>query len=136
MLLLTIIMLGTAALSGDAKSSQSQVAGALAESQLEILRAEMSTANPTIRAEFWDAPDGPYSGQGTEQQILSNNTVYTLEYTVSTVRDGSGAPLGVDGNRLRQVDLKVSWWEGEQGRPGYGRLFVTRTRLLRESDVP
>lgn len=135
-LLLTIIMLGTAALSGDAKSSQSQVASALAENQLEILRSEVATPDPTAHAEFWNAPEGPYEGLGTQEKILSNNTEYTLEYTISIVRDSSGAPLGMSGNQLRQVDLKVSWWEGEKGRPGYGQLFVTRTRLLRESDAP
>ena len=68
----------------------------------------------------------------------SNRTDFRFQYRFITVNEsGTGDLLGREraGNRLRKVDLDVSWWSGEEGKPGYGQLRVKATRLIRESDL-
>ncbi len=134
-LLLTVVLLGTSALSSDAKVSHTQVASAVAESQLDLLGANIAVNGSSARSDFWSASDGAYSGSGTSAITESNGVEYQCEYTLATVNDSGGQPLGGAGNRLRQVNLKLSWWEGEKGRPGYGRSVLHRTRLFRQSHV-
>lgn len=134
-LLLTVILMGMTALSGDTKASHSQLASAVAESQLDLLGAGIAAEDSAARRDFWNAPEGRYAGGGTVSKLTSDGTDYELAYTVTIVKDNGGSPLGVTGNQLRQVDLQVSWWEGEKGRPGYGRMSLARTRLFRETDV-
>lgn len=134
-LLLTIVLMGTAALSGDTKASHSQIASAVAESQLDLLAAGVAVKDSPARQQFWSASDGPYTGAGSTAKLNSNGTDYDLKYTVNTVRENGGSPMGGPGNLLKQVDLEVSWWDGEKGRPGYGRFFLKRTRLCRQTDV-
>ncbi len=134
-LLMTVVLLGTSALSSDSKVSHNQVASAVAESQLDLLGARVSTQNSPARTNFWSAPDGPYSSPETATDVKSNGIEYRCEYSLSTVLDSGGLPVGGNGNHLRQVNLSLSWWEGEKGRPGYGRSVIHRTRLFRQSYV-
>lgn len=134
-LLLTVVLMGTAALSGDTKVGHSQIASSVAEAQLDLLGARIASKNSAARQQFWQAPDGPYSGPGVTSQLTSNGTDYTLSYRLRTVNETNGEPVGGADNGLRQVDLEVAWWDGEKGKPGYGRLALARTRLFRQTDV-
>lgn len=134
-LILLILLLGTSAVSTDAKASDRQIAAAVAESQLELLGRQVALDDNPARAAFWSAPDGEYLGPGVQTELTSNGTDFTLLYEVETLRTPTGSLVGGSGNRLRQIKLTVTWWGGEKGRPGYGQLAVFRTRVLRESDV-
>jgi hypothetical protein len=134
-LVLMVLLLGTTALTTDAKASDRQIAAAVAESQLDLISRQVTMQNSPERAAFWVAPDGVYGGPGVMPSLTSNGTEYTLEYTLTTLRHPSGELAGGPDNRLRQLNLVVSWWQGEKGRTGYGQFTVYRTRVLRESDV-
>ena len=137
-LILSILALSTAALSGDQKAEMRQVALAMADAELNRFAREVSVANSAARNGFWAAGDGPYSGAGTQPILKANNTEFSFEYrSVGLLNQITGASLGNEreNNRLRKVDLTVSWWNGDEGKPGYGQLAVKSTRLLRESDV-
>lgn len=141
-LALLMLLLGTTALSTDAKVNNRQLAAAVVEAQLELLSANVALRqNPKnsgqlnpVRQTFWAAADGAYSGPGTNASIESGGISYKLSYHITAVTNTNPA-LNASGNRLRKVDLTASWWEGEEGRPGYGNLTITRSRVLRESDV-
>lgn len=134
-LVLMVLLLGTTALSTDAKASDRQIASAVAESQLDILARSVSLKDSPARIQFWGAQNGEYTGPPVAASVMSNGTQYGLSYHVETVRSPTGDLLGGTSNRLRKVDLTVSWWEDGKGRPGYGDLRVERTRVLRESDI-
>ena len=134
-LVLMVLLLGTTALTTDAKASDRQIAAAVAESQLDLLSRQVTLKDSPERAAFWVAADGAYRGPGVLASLISNGTEYSLEYTVSTLRNPAGNLAGGPDNRLRQVNLVVSWWQGEKGHTGYGQFTVYRTRVLRESDV-
>ncbi len=136
-LILTLLVLTTAALNTDSKTGHHQAASALAESELDRLVRSVSILGSSARSSFWNSPDGEYSGPPTQNNLISGNTEYNLKFFSKTLSDASGTELGIDSprNRLRKVDVEVSWWSGEEGRPGYGQLSVTRTRLVRESDL-
>lgn len=134
-LLLTVVLLGTSALSSDSKVNQAQVASAVGESQLDLLGASIAVGNSPARTSFWNAADGQYSGPGVETTVENNGVEYRSVFTLTTVTGSDGQPLGGPENRLRQVNLELSWWEGEKGKPGYGRSVLHRTRLFRQSNV-
>ena len=134
-LVLTMLLLATTALRGDSKASDRQIASAVAEAQLDLLSRRVASQDSAARLAFWQAPDGPYSGAGITPTLVSNGTEYRLAYEIEFLQDPGGNILGMGGNRLRQVRLTVAWWQGEQGRPGYGQFTIARTRVFRESDV-
>lgn len=136
-LVLSILLLATTSVQTDQKVTDRHIAAALAESQLETLARRISVEASPARAAFWSAPDGPYSGLGAPTTLTSNGTEFTLAYEISTITQPAGNDLGsaVPENRLRRVALLVTWWQGEQGRPGYGSLSVKRVSLVRESDI-
>ncbi|MFA7480322.1 MAG: hypothetical protein WC314_07440 [Vulcanimicrobiota bacterium] len=142
-LILSIIALSTAALSGDSKAEMTQVALSAADAELNRFARAVSVVGSSARSEFWSAPDSvseyqKYSGAGALSESTSNRTAFTYEYRyVSVGAAGGTALLGKEqpDNRLRKVDLTVGWWNGEEGKPGYGRLTLTATRLIRESDL-
>lgn len=119
-----------------------QVALSTADAELNRFARAVGVANSSARTEFWGTPDDfesytNYEGAGTLDSTKSNRTVFEFSYRFISVSEaGSEKLLGSEkaNNRLRKLDLKVSWWNGEQGKPGYGRLSLTATRLLRESD--
>lgn len=142
-LILSIIALSTAALSGDQKAEMSQVALSAADAELNRFVRAVGVVGSSARGDFWSSPDSfdsyfEYTGSGTLDQTTSNRTQFVFEYRYITVNEaGSGDTLGQEkpGNRLRKVDLTVSWWNGEEGKPGYGQLSLKATRLVRESDL-
>lgn len=134
-LLLTVLLLTTSALQSDQKVETRHVAAALAESQLESLGRTIASPGAAARDAFWSAPDGILGGLGLPSTMTSNGTEFSLQFTATTLLDSSGQPLGGNGNRMRQVEAEVEWWNGEKGRPGYGQLKVRRTLVVRESDV-
>lgn len=132
-LVMLMLLLGTMALATDAQANSRQLASAYAEAKLATLSAQVSVRDSAERNSFIHASDGLYSGTGIANKESSNGVTYTLEYKIKTLpTSATSDPLGA---KLRQVDLKVSWWEGEQGKPGYGRLSLERTRVIRESST-
>lgn len=134
-LVLLVLLLGTTAVSTDAKASDRQIAAAVAEGQLDLLSRQIAIKGSGPRGAFWSSPDGIYSGSPVTASVLSNGTEYQLKYDVSTPEGPTGGPVGGFGNRLRQVQLTVTWWQGEKGKTGYGQFSLQRTRVLRESYV-
>ncbi len=134
-LVLMVLLLGTTAVSTDSKASEQQIAAAVAEGQLELLSRQVSMDKSSAREKFWTTGDGPYSGPAAQTQVSSNGTDYQLEYQLKTPQGPTGGNIGSPGNRLRQVQLQVTWWQGEKGKPGYGQFSLQRTRVLRESNV-
>lgn len=139
-LILSIIAVSTAALSGDQKAEMRQMALTLADSELNRFSKAVGVSGTAARNEFWGYTPlaGPYEGAGTRPTLKSGNTEFALTYRFETLQNAtSGADLGEEqpNNRVRKVDLTVAWWNGEEGKPGYGQLFVRSTRLVRESDV-
>ena len=142
-MILSIIALSTAALSGDSKAEMTQVALSAADAELNRFAREVSVVGSSARNQFWNASDSTtgyqdYKGAGTLGQTQTNRTNFSLKYRYTTVGEAGGTTLlGQEkpGNRMRKVDLTVSWWNGEEGKPGYGELSVTTTRLIRESDL-
>lgn len=133
-LVLLMLLLGTTAMRADAKASDRQIAAAVAETQLDLLTRQLMVVGPQ-RAAFWAATGGPYSEPSLAQTVVSSGTEYQLAYSLEPIPSPPGAPNGGLGNRLCQVQLRVSWWGGEKGKPGYGQFSIERTRLLRESHV-
>ncbi len=127
-LMLAILGLSFAALTTDSKVEQLQISGALAESELERFSRRVSKKDSPVRVHFWNASNGPYSSPHAPGVFQLGGVDYELEWFVESVPNT--AP-----DRLRKLDLKVSWWSGEEGRAGYGRQTVERTRLVRESDL-
>jgi hypothetical protein len=142
-LILSIIALSTAALSGDTKAEMTQVALSTADAELNRFARAVGVVGSSARGDFWGTSDDfstytDYTGSGTLDQTNTNRTEFRFTYRFISVNEaGTGTLLGENkpGNRLRKVDLTVSWWNGEEGKPGYGQLFITATRLLRESDL-
>jgi hypothetical protein len=142
-LILSIIAITTAALSGDQKAEMRQIALVTADSELNRFARSVAVVGSSARDSFWSTADStsgpvPYAGAGARSSLQANRTDFELEYQFETVGKPTGSgTLGDENpdNRLRKVDLTVSWWNGEQGKPGYGRLSVTSTRLVRESDL-
>jgi len=141
-LILSIIAVTTAALSSDQKAEMRQIALAVATSELNRFAKQVALAGSSARSSFWTATDSGtpevYAGPGTIDTIKTSNTDFALTYYFQTVQNASGSGTLGDGqpeNRLRKVDLIVQWWGGEQGKPGYGKLSVQATRLIRESDL-
>jgi hypothetical protein len=120
-----------------------QVALSTADAELNRFARDVSVVGSSARSQFWAAPDSTsgyqdYTGAGTLAQTQANRTNFTFSYRYVSVGEAGGATLlGQDkaGNRMRKVDLTVRWWNGEEGKPGYGELSVTATRLIRESDL-
>ncbi|MCA9776022.1 MAG: hypothetical protein KC800_04870 [Candidatus Eremiobacteraeota bacterium] len=120
-----------------------QVALSTADAELNRFSRAVSVVGSSERSQFWTAADSTtayvdYTGAGATDEATSNRTKFTFKYRYVTVGSAGGATLLGDerpNNRMRKVDLTVSWWNGEEGKPGYGELAVTATRLIRESDL-
>ena len=137
MLILSIIGLTTASLRGDQVAEIRQLALARANAELNKLGQQVSVVGTPARVAFWNSPDGLYTGPGTIATAVSNKVEFNLSYRCRVLLKVDGTPVGAERprNRIKKVDLIVSWWEGNQGTPGYGKLSVTASRLIRESDV-
>lgn len=141
-LILSIIAITTTALSGDSKVEMRHMALAMADSELNTFARAVTLSGSGARSAFWgdsSTDDGSYydyNGSGTRANAVVQNTEFTFEYRYATLLDGAQT-LGNErpSNRLRKVDLTVSWWNGDEGKPGYGQLSVKSTRLIRESDI-
>ena len=140
--ILSIIAMTTAALGGDQKAEMRQIALAVADSEINRFTRAVAVKGNSARDAFWAAPDGAigatstYAGSGTVRSIKSNGTDFECFYEYQTLYDGSDT-LGheVPDNRVRKLNLQLTWWNGEEGKPGYGQLFLKTTRLIRESDI-
>lgn len=134
-LVLLVLLVGATALRTDAKASDQQIAAAVAESQLDVLSRAIMVPGSSARISFWSAGEGSYSAPPVTASVFSNGTEYYLKYTLQNLPSKSGGTLSSVGNRLRQVQLQVTWGNGEQGTPGFGQFSILRTRVLRESHV-
>ena len=88
--------------------------------------------NPTgTRSRFWSM-EYAYPGQPFLTGVTSvgrNEFKYSI-YATTVMGLGSAA----SNNRVKMVEVYVSWWEGE--RQGYGELRIHSYRLFNEGDRP
>jgi type II secretory pathway pseudopilin PulG len=107
----------------------------------QIMNLLIYQAEYNDHANFWDneypAPGGPHYAQGTWR---SNETDFLYEFDAETIPDATQAgnpPLGGSTalrNRLKQVTLRLTWWDGNTGqnRANYGKLRREVSRLIHE----
>lgn len=85
----------------------------------------------------WDLPPGTRDAFWAASGAWLPPTTATMggvDYQYTVFAD-TVAGVGGAGNRLKKVDLVMSWWDSGQGggqRQGYGRLEVQASRLVSE----
>ena len=120
----------------EAKSANTNVGKSVASQILQRTLSDVRADQPPgARANFWDSDhlDPPWD-EGVQ---LSDHTRFNYTVTCSTVSDTAGDEIGhgIGGNRLKKVDVLVTWWNAEE-KPGreQGPLEVTATQLVSESN--
>lgn len=134
--MLGLISVCSVGLQANKKSLTMLTAEQVADRQINrnITKAVVNDEPPGARDRFWRA-DYPYP---TTPWVTGVEKVGTTEYKyalyATTVDAVAGGELGsgVEDNRLKKVDIVVTWW-GEQ-RQGYGTLRVNGYRLINEQD--
>lgn len=131
MLVLALVLLGLSVVRGTQKGSDTSAAQVATEHILGEFVAEMSSSSGTATA-FWSGSS--FSRQG---RYLMNRTDFAYQLDAQTITDSTGAALGasVSNNRVKQLQLKVTWWDSSQtsgSRQGYGKLEYAVTRLFAE----
>ena len=139
---LSMISIASLALRSQAKSQTNQTAVQVAHRQINRAIIQVQSDTPAgSYSKFWTS-DFPCP---TTPWTVGNDTVGSTPYSyavyASTVTNSSGAPLGGTvppsgpGNRMKQVDVVVTWWSTDGSREGYGRLQTQMTRLINETDT-
>ena len=115
---LTLVGLSLTAHTGNQKSSDLMAAQSLAHQWLE---EEIYAAQGIPGAAIWAANSetNPYQ----EKRTMVGHSEYLSAFYSSDVTD-PGMPS------LKKCHLRVSWWNGAEGRPGYGRLYTEATRYV------
>lgn len=98
----------------------------------EIYKAQ-NDIPPGAKTNFWGNPWDvtPYK----TGVIRTNETDYQYWLYAETLTDVvTGLPLGGATNRVKKVDIVVSWWGAQGGsRGGYGQLRYVANRLINEA---
>lgn len=128
-MVLCLAWLGLSVLRGTQKGSDTSAAQVAAEHILNAFLEEMRKTTP-IATSFWSG--STFSRPGHFQM---NHTDFAYQLDAVTVTDSSGTPLGggVPGNGVKQIQLKLNWWDSSQTsgqRQGYGKLEYSVTRLF------
>lgn len=107
----------------------------------EIMNRIIYNAQHYDHTAFWDTdyppPGGPHYRTGT---YVTNRTEFSYELDAVTVMNddtGGTDPVGdtaIAFNRLKQVTLRLRWWDASSAptRAGYGRLTKESSRLVHE----
>ncbi len=125
--LLTLVSVCGLGLRANKKSIYALTAAQIAERQLDrwITRAVLNDEPSGARRQFWTR-----EGLWKEGDETVGGVRYDYRILVSTVpHAGEDAP----NNRLKKVDIEVSWLDGE--RQGLGRLKEFGYRLVNEEDT-
>lgn len=125
--LLTLVSVCGLGLRANKKSLYALTAAQVAERQLDrwISRAVVNDEPSGARRQFW-------TDEGLWKQGEETIGGVKYEYRIS-IRTVPGAGDAVPNNRLKKVDIEVSWLEGE--REGLGRLKEFGYRLVNEEDT-
>ncbi|MBI3925132.1 MAG: hypothetical protein HY319_06295 [Armatimonadetes bacterium] len=138
LIILMLVGLTTSALRSEEKAARLGRASDVAESLLARTVYDVQWDLPAgTRSSFWSAAGGTaWLGPTT---VTLGGVEYDYTVYADTVADTVGTPLGTvsgePGNRVKKVDLVLTWWDsGESGgqRQGYGRLELQATRLVNE----
>lgn len=113
---LTLVALSLTALKGNRKAGDQTLAQTLAHQQLE---REIYQAQQDTTAAFW--------GADSDANPLSQNDLTVGTQTFRAALYVSEASTSEAPN-LKRCRLRMSWWGGEKGRPGYGRLSTEIVR--------
>ena len=104
-------------------------ASIVADSEIQrVIAAAQSDDN------FWDFDHSatPY----TTGSVTVDRTEFNYEVTATTVLDGAdelGTSGGLRQNRLKKVNIVVTWWDsGTTEHNGYGKLEFKASRLVSE----
>lgn len=129
--ILTLMVL-VLSLSRSSRKSVNTSAAELAADQ--ILTRILYQADWNDHANFWDTPNhSPY--RSGSYSLNRTDFSYTLD--ASEVRDTSSTAVGAGQtqNRLKMVNLRVTWWDGNSGpRAGTGKLSTQVQRLVHEKN--
>ncbi|MGE0489394.1 MAG: type II secretion system protein J [Vulcanimicrobiota bacterium] len=139
--ILTLLVLCGSALRANQRTADSTLAETLARSEFERLRARVAGDEPAgCHDSFWNhTGPGPWTPPWNPSgQVRLDRTDFSLTIYAETVPDattGFALGTGLTGvehpdNRVKKVDLVISWMDGE--RQGYGRTTIHRSRLVCE----
>jgi hypothetical protein len=121
----------------DRKTVDTSVGGLVARQVLDRAIDRVRADQPAgTKAQFWG---GSFVTTPFEAGNLTNNgTSFHYEVRAETVQDTTGTDVGstLPSNRLKKVDVVVTWWGSEQhDRSGYGELRVETSRLVGEVEL-
>lgn len=125
--ILTLSGLSLSALKAGQKSSSVMEAG-----QIAVMKLEEVGATARADSSFWlaDHLATPYE----EGSVKVGKTEYTYRVFSRTLLDQtSGTELGsgVSNNRLKKLDIEISWF-GDSQRDGYGKRTLRESCLLNQ----
>ncbi|ODT72645.1 hypothetical protein ABS71_07660 [bacterium SCN 62-11] len=140
--LLAIMILGVMALSisvlkTERKANDLTAGKLVAQSVMSQLLDKLRSDTPAgVRATFmaYNTANVAFDS-GT---VVVQRTSYQYNVFVSTVTDSAGNPVGgaLSSNRLKNVEIQVSWWNGAaQNRAGYGSLKTSLSQLVAEGQL-
>lgn len=125
--ILALVALTTSSLRANEKAARVGPAGQVAESLLnKAIYDAQNDSPPGARAAFW-AANGPLH---PAQQTSVGGVLYDYTVYAESIPAGTGP-----GNRLKKVDVQLSWFNtaGTGGvRAGYGKMELHATRLVNE----
>jgi len=118
---LLLVALGLSALKSNQKASDQVLAQSLAHQWVE---RELYQAQQNASSGLWSA-NSDTSAYSTQQVSVGLNS-YQMALYVSDFNDPATP-------RLKRLRLRVSWWDGDDRRAGYGRLS---TEVIRFASSP
>lgn len=124
--ILALLSLLTASQQASSKSEELTAAGAVAEAELQrAVRAAARDIPTGELARFWAADFPPGGVPFVQGDTRVGRTSLHYEVFATTVLNSSSTE-----NRLKQIEVRVSWWGGE--REGYGQLNTVAAGLVSE----
>lgn len=141
--LFAIIILGVLALSisvlkTERKAADTTVGKSVAQSLATRLLDQVRADSPVgTRANFlaYNTPNTAFQTGTSRVQ----RTDYQYSIFVSTVSDNGGVNVGsaIGNNRLKRMEVRVSWWAVNAGqtRAGYGQLTTSLCQLVAEGSL-
>lgn len=137
---LAILSVGLVLLSilrSDRKTLDTALGGLVARQVLDRTMDRVRADQPAgTKAQFWgsDFVSTPFEAGN----ITNNGTAFHYEVRAETVVNTGGDDVGggLTSNRLKKVDVLITWWGSEQNdRTGYGELKVQTSRVVGEVEL-
>lgn len=135
--MLSVFALTISVLRTDQKTRDTSVGREVAQMLAERTFARVRADQPAgTRANFWenDFVGAPYETGSYKQGSTEFKYTIYAQTVVDTLGDSVGG--NVDENRLKKVDVILSWWDSDaHDRTGYGQLKVYSSHLFSEADL-